>query len=249
VVVPQPAGRRDDRTENRLKGWTIAIALFVVIGALTALLLRESHADLERLELRTAELLDDAAGHIEDATRRYTDLRAVRPNLPALDSELGTLRTALDQARTHLAQLRETRPAGPGERDAYIVDRRAARDTAAKLDETAAALAKRVAILDDFARDGQVRIQELRDAIRGAFETRNELTRRGIAIDPPLLEKLDVLQSRTSELQQLAREVFATTSQGASDAEVLARTVTGEAKVVIDSLRALERDLAAKLPR
>ena len=68
-------------------------------------LLRQTHADLERLETEAATHIAAAEASLDAATRSIGTLRTTRPNLPTADTELVALRRQCEEARKQLGKL------------------------------------------------------------------------------------------------------------------------------------------------
>jgi chromosome segregation ATPase len=237
-----------------LKGSAIALVVLSIAAALVYLLLRESHADLERLEAETRSALDRANAQLVTVTRTINEIRAIRPNLPGIDEERAAMQRQVDEQSKNLAALSAARPTSRDSRADFIRARQAARDSATTLEGAAGQMAARIAVLEEFARTGQQSQHVLTEAIQRVFELRNSLTAKGQTIDPLLGEKLETMRRKRETLQEMSRSFFAAAS-GVKRSErdvaatperlrIEAQTIENEARQLIDDLAAAYRELS-----
>lgn len=231
-----------------MKGSLIALVLLLIGGGLAYFLLEESYADLERLESETATALDRAATAMVEATRGINELRVLRPNLPGIDEERASLQRQIDEQLENLAALRASRPTERDSRSEFIRMRKSAGDAAATLASTAANLAERVRVIDEFTRTGQPAQRSLATAVQRVFERKNELEAKGIAIDPALEQKIESMRRKRESLQDLSRNLYAVASgvkRSERDPIPDPASLRAQAKVIEVESEKLARELLA----
>ena len=192
-----------------MKGWIIGSTLLALVLGLGFALLRQTHADLERLEAEIADHVSSAEASLDAATRSIGTLRTTRPNLPTADTELLALRRQCEEARKQLSKLESVRPNSGDPRGPLLAERIQFGQAALGISVAAKSLADRLAILERFSQSGQNRIHLLNEAVQRTFELRNELKTAGKEIPKGLLDKLDALQAKRKDLQDLSRSIFA----------------------------------------
>jgi len=228
-----------------LKGLVIIAAVLLGFAGGLFWLLRPSDRDLVRVEEDVARLLDESAGSLDQITLQFNTLRSIRPNLQGLRQELDTLRRQLDQFREEYRTLREERPAAKADHAPFLRRRQQLRTQADQLRQSTHGLAERVAVVDDFMRSTQPRIQVMKEVFLELFNLRRRLQQEGRKIDPDVNQKIDYLYGEKESLLALARSVINIGSQNAEQGRTIAASVAGGVERIIADAQALARILAA----
>lgn len=230
-----------------MKGIVILVLLVAAIVGGTCALLHRSDADLVRLEDAIGAQVDAAAASLNDVTLRLTPLRAIKPNVTAIDLELQKLREELEKTRRALEAFRASRPGENGPRGEFLDQRRAIRESSTALAGKAKTLLDKVVLVDDFMRKTQERVQLMRDAVTRLYKIKNDAAAAGKTIAPELQLKLESLAQKANEMQQIAREFMNSDSRDLAQARTMAATVANETETVIASLQTLAVDIQRAL--